>query len=160
MAVGGPDCDMTLDLPDDARLAQALHEVLRVRRVQIQRPAGLQRAVDGAEDLHELVVVDVLGEVQRERGVEVAGVPGAEGGEVGAVKRPVPDAERVSPALRGAHERLGEVDADILANAGADQLQQDAVAAAEVGDDIAAVQLEERHHSPHPLDRVGIVLLD
>ena len=35
VARGIPDCDMTLDLPEDTRFPQALHEVLPIRRVQI-----------------------------------------------------------------------------------------------------------------------------
>ncbi len=116
--------------------------------------------MNGAEDAQELVVVDVLREVQRERGVEVIRVPRAECHHVGAVERPVADAACVSPALRRAHEGLGEIDADILADPGADEIEQHAVAAPEVGHDLVAGQIEERQHAPHPLDRVRVVLID
>ena len=65
----------------------------------------------------------------------------------------------VSPALRSAHEGLGEVDADVLADEGADELEKDPVAAPEVGHDLPAGQPEERQHAPHPLDRVRVVLV-
>ena len=116
--------------------------------------------MDGAEDAQELVVVDVLGEVQRERGIEVIRMPHAEVDHVGAVERAVGDTPYIPPAFRLTHKRFGEIDADVLTDAGAHELEQHAVATPKVGHDLLAGQLEERQHAPHPLDRVGIVLVD
>src|SRR4029077_4718240 len=111
---------------------EALDEVLPVRRMQEERRSRFQSAMDGAEDAQELIVVDVLREIQRERGVEPARMLRTESDDVGAVERCVRDAECVPPALRRAHEFLGEVDADVLADVGGDELGEDAVAASEV----------------------------
>ena len=92
-------------------------------------------------------------------GVELVRVPCAEFDDVAAVERPVLDAACVSPALRRTREGLGEVDADILVDMRADQLEKDAVTASEVGHGLVTRQLEERQHAPHPWDRVGIVLV-
>ena len=70
MALGVPDRDVAFNLPEDAPLPKTLHEVLPIGRVQVQPCSRLERAVDGAEDPQELVVVDVLGEIEREPGVK------------------------------------------------------------------------------------------
>jgi len=41
-----------------------------------------------------------------------------------------------------------------------DELEQDAVAASEVGDDLVAGELEERQQSPHSRNRMGVVVVD
>jgi hypothetical protein len=153
------DGNMSFDRSEDAPPPEALDEVLPVRRMQVQRRARLQGAVNGAKDGQELVVVDVLRHVECESGIEPVRVLCTEPDDVAAVERPVPEATCVPPAFRRAHEGLGEVDADILVDAGTDELEQDAVAASKVGHDLAAGQLEERLQAPHPLDRVGVVLI-
>ena len=60
MSSSVPDSDMAFDLWQDAALLEPLHEILRIRRVQIQRRSRLERPVNGAEDAQELVIVDVL----------------------------------------------------------------------------------------------------
>jgi len=153
---GIPDRNMAFDLAEDPACTQAFHEVGRIRRVQVQRRVRLQRAVDGPEDPNE----DVLGEVQRKRRVEMVGMPGTEGHDVGAVKRADLDPPCVPPPLRGAQERVGEIDADIFVDVRGDELEQDTIAASEVGDDFMARQLEKRKHAPDPSDRMRVVLVD
>jgi very-short-patch-repair endonuclease len=86
--------------------------------MQIERPSGLERPVDGPKDAQKVVVVDVLGEIESERGIKAIRVPRAEGDDVRAVKGRVGGPACVSPALRRAHKGLGEIDTDILADAG------------------------------------------
>ena len=74
--------------------------------------------MDGAKGAHELVIVEMLGEVERERDVELVRMLFAECGDVGAFESPIGDAVRVAPALGRPRERFGKVDADILANPG------------------------------------------
>jgi len=157
---GIPDRNMAFDLAEDPACTQPFHEVGRIRRVQVQRRVRLQRAVDGPEDPNELVIVDVLGEVQRKRRVETVGMLGTEGHDVGAVKRADLDPPCVPPPLRRAHERVGEIDADIFVDVRGDELEQDTIAASEVGDDFMARQLEKRKHAPDPSDRMRVVLVD
>ena len=66
------DPDVAVDLPEDAPFAEMLHEIFPVRRVQVQGRPRLQRPMDGREDTHELVVVDMLGKIQSKAGVELA----------------------------------------------------------------------------------------
>ena len=49
------DSNVALDLPREAPLLEALHEVVLVGRVQVQGSPRLQGAMDGAEDLQEVV---------------------------------------------------------------------------------------------------------
>jgi thiamine pyrophosphate-dependent acetolactate synthase large subunit-like protein len=67
---GIPNGDVAFNLPEHAATPESLHEVLGIRRVQIERPTRFQGAVNRAADADELVVIDVLGEVERETGVE------------------------------------------------------------------------------------------
>src|SRR3989304_330865 len=86
MPLGVPDRDVAFNLPEDAPLAEALHEVVAIGRVQVESRSRLEGAVDGAEDAQELLVVDVLREVEGKAGVKLIGMPGAEGDDVGAVE--------------------------------------------------------------------------
>ena len=56
-------------------------------------------------------------------------------------------------------QRPRRVAADVLADLGADELEQDAVAPPEVGHDLVASQLDERQHPSQSVDRVGVVLV-
>src|SRR5260221_7285399 len=81
-----PDRDMAFYPFKDSPFPEALDEVLPVRRMQEQRCSRFQSVVDGPEDAHELVVVDVLREVQREGGVELIRVLCTECHDVGALE--------------------------------------------------------------------------
>jgi hypothetical protein len=47
--------------------------------------------------------------------------------------------------------------ANVLANPGTDEIQKHAVAAPEVGHDVAVRETDVREQAPHPLDRVRTV---
>ena len=101
----------------------------------------------------------MLGEIESKRGIKAIRVPRAEGDDaVHETSRCGPAC--VSPALRRAHKGLGEINADILTDPGADEIEQHAVAAPEVRHDLAAGQIDKRQQTSHPLDGVGIVLID
>jgi hypothetical protein len=161
VASGSSHSDVAFDLlQDHLALTELLDEVVSIRRVQIERPLRLQRAMDGSEDPNELVVVDVFGKVEREGRVELAGMAFTEFDEVGALERALADASRVPAAFGRPDEFLREIDADIIPDAWCDQFKEDAVATPEVRDDLRAGQLKERQHPAHPLHRVRVVLID
>jgi hypothetical protein len=122
--------------------------------------AGLESALDGTEDAQELIVVDMLREVERERGVELIRMIGAEAYNVRVAEAAVSDAARVPPPLRCTHEGLGEIDAHVVVHARPDDLEQNAVAAPEIGDDLAPGELDERQQTPYPLDSMRVILVD
>lgn len=155
-----PNRDMAFNLPEYAAFAESLHEVLAIRRVQVERRPGLQRAVNGAADTHKLLVIDVLGEVEREPGVEAIRMLCTECPDVATKERAVLYPTCISPALGLVHEGLREVDADIRMDVRSDQLEKDAVAAPEVGHDLVAGELEERQQSPHSRNGMGIVVVN
>jgi hypothetical protein len=155
-----PNRDMAFDLPEDVPFAESLHEVLAIRRVQVERRPGLQRAVNGAPDTHELVVIDVLGEVEREPGIEAIRMLGTECPDVGTMERAVLYPTCISPALGLVHESLREVDADVLTHVRRDELEEDAVAASEIRHDLPARELEERQQPPHSRNGVRVVVVD
>src|SRR5258708_833228 len=97
---------MAFDLRENAALLEPLHEVLCIRRVQIQRRSRLERSVDRAKDEQELVVVDMLREIESECGVELARMRGAKRHDVATVEGSVADAKGIPAPLRRAHELL------------------------------------------------------
>ena len=101
----------------------------------------------------------MLRKVERESGVEMVRVLRAKGDNLDAVEGAVSDAASFSTALRCLHEGVGKIDPGVRADARADELEEDAVAACEVGHHLVAGQLKERQQAPNSLNRVGIVLV-
>jgi hypothetical protein len=145
MASGITDRDMAFDLPEDAPCPEALHEILSIRRVQVQGRAWLQRAVDGADDTQELVVVNMLREVQREPGVEVVRALNATMSRRGTSRSGATIA-----SARRADERPGEVDATYCGRG--ERLLDDAVPH-EVG--LTRGWTAKRQHASHALTAWG-----
>ena len=157
---GIPDRDMAFDLREQPPFTEALHEVVPVRRVQIQRGSRLQRVMNGPADAQELIVIHVLTEIQSESRVEVARVRRAKFHDVRTMERAVSSSACVSTSFGLPHESLGEIDADIFVNSRTDEVEQYSVAAAEVGNDFVAGQLDERQQSPESPNGVNVVLID
>src|SRR5205823_5437965 len=101
-----PNPDMPFNLRENAAGLEPLHEVFGIRRMQIERRPGLERAVNGAKDAQQLIVVEMLREIERERRVEPIRMLGAKRDDVSAVKRTVADAETIPPLLRRPHESV------------------------------------------------------
>src|SRR5262245_28999698 len=84
----------------------------------------------------------------------------AECEDVAADKPAVMNAGSITPLLCRLHEGFREIDADVFTDRSADQLEKNAVSAAEVGDRLPAGESEQRQHPLHPHDRMRIVLVD
>src|SRR5438045_2291901 len=73
---------VSFDLRQDAARVKTFEKILGVRRMEIEGRAWLERRADCAEDADELVVVDVLAEVERERRIERLAMTLAKRGDV------------------------------------------------------------------------------
>jgi hypothetical protein len=155
-----PDGNMPLNLVQNSPVAEALHEILAVWRVQVEHAVGFQRTVDRAADPKELIVVDVLDEIERKRGVELISMLSAERDDIAAMVRGVrnPPLNLATPGRT--HERVRKIDTDVLDHTITDEVEEEPIAAAEVGHPLMPGELEQRQHAPDAPIGVRIVILD
>jgi hypothetical protein len=128
--------------------------------VQIEHAVGFQRTVDRAADPKKLIVVDVLDEIERKRGIESISMLSAKRDDIAAVVRGVrnPPFNLATPGR--SHERVRKIDADVLGHTITDEVEEEAIATAEVGHPLMPGQLEQRQHAADAPNSVRIVILD